>query len=135
MSPFAADLSDAAMADLAAYYAAQTPQPGSGGPGDPARIAAGRLAAERHHCGACHGATYRGQQYAPRLAGQHHEYLREQLHAFKSQTRGELDGSMTTAAQPLTEDDIENVAQYIASVFRTEPPQAPASGSGGAAGQ
>ncbi len=116
MSPFAANLSDAEMANLAAYYAAQAPRPPPAAAGDPEKIAAGRLAAERHHCVSCHAPTFAGQQYAPRLAGQHYEYLLRQLRGFKAQTRAELDGTMTTAAEPLTEQEIENLAHYIASL-------------------
>jgi hypothetical protein len=36
--------------------------------------------------------------------------------AFKDQTRADIDGSMTTAAQPLSQQDIENVAHYIANL-------------------
>ena len=121
MSPSAANLTDAEMADLAAYYAAQTPLPPPGVSNDPEKIAAGRLAAERHHCGACHALAFTGAQYAPRLAGQHYEYLLGQLRGFKAQTRAELDGTMTTAAQPLTEQEIESLALYIANVLRAEP--------------
>ncbi len=116
MAPFAASLSDGEMADLAAYYAAQIPRPPAGAPQDPEKIGAGRRASELHHCGSCHAPAFTGQQYAPRLGGQHYEYLLRQLREFKAQTRGELDGTMTTAAQPLTESEIESLAHYIATV-------------------
>ena len=114
MSPFAANLSDAEIANLAVYYAAQAPQPPPAAPHDPDKIAAGQRAFERHHCVSCHAAAFTGQQYAPRLAGLHYEYLLRQLQGFKNQTRAELDGTMTMAAQPLTEQDIESLAYYIA---------------------
>ena len=117
MSPFAANLSDDAMADLAAYYAAQPALTPSGPAREPGATAAGRLAAERHHCTSCHARNLTGQQYAPRLAGLSYEYLLRQLRGFKAQTRGELDGSMTAAAQLLTAQDIENLAQYIANLL------------------
>lgn len=120
MSPFAANLSDEAMADLAAYYATQPAQAPPGPPPEPAKAAAGRLAAEHHHCTSCHAPNLTGQQYAPRLAGLSYEYLLRQLRAFKAQTRGELDGSMTASAQPLTAQDIENLAHYIGSLLRTQ---------------
>ena len=52
----------------------------------------------------------------PRLAGQQFEYLRSQLRAFKAGKRGELDGNMTAAAQALTDQDIEVLADYIAGL-------------------
>ena len=39
----------------------------------------------------------------PRLAGQHAEYVRTQLRGFKAGTRFDMDGNMTSAAQPLTD--------------------------------
>jgi cytochrome c553 len=38
------------------------------------------------------------------------------LRGFKAQTRADIDGNMTTSAQPLSAQDIENIAQYIASL-------------------
>lgn len=117
MSPFAANLSETEMADLAAYYNAQKPVAPASVPRNATKIAAGRAASERHHCVSCHAPNFGGQQYAPRLAGLSYEYLLRQLRGFKSQTRGELDGTMTTAAQPLTEQDVDNLAHYIATVL------------------
>jgi len=107
------------MADLAAYYATQLPLAPPGPPPEAEKAAAGRLAAEHHHCTSCHARDLTGQQYAPRLVGLSYEYLLRQLRGFKAQTRGELDGSMTAAAQPLTAQDIEHLAHYIANVLRT----------------
>src|SRR5713226_1985596 len=53
MAPFAAILSDADMADLSAYYAAQRPKRRPAVT-DPARVAAGRPLADLHHCTSCH---------------------------------------------------------------------------------
>src|SRR5258705_12146544 len=52
MSPFAANLTDDDMGDLAAFYAAQTPRPRASAV-DPARAAAGRELTLRHHCASC----------------------------------------------------------------------------------
>jgi cytochrome c553 len=116
MSPVAATLTDADMANLAAHYAAQTRRPALSAPRDPEQVAAGQLAFDRHHCVSCHAPGFAGPRYAPRLPGLHSEYLLAQLRGFKAQTRGELDGTMTTAAQPLTAEEIESLVHYIASL-------------------
>lgn len=116
MMALAANLSNADIEDLAAYYAAQTPVRPPAVSDDPERIAAGKRAAEIHHCASCHAPGFVGREYVPRLTGLHYEYLLKQLRGFKAQTRAELDGSMTTAAQPLSEQDIENLAHYIANL-------------------
>ena len=115
MSPFAANLSDEDMADLAAFYAARRPRARSSAI-DPAKAAAGRELVTRHHCASCHTPTLAGQKQVPRLAGQDLQYLLKLLRGFKAQTASDLDGTMTMAAQPLTVDEIENVAHYCASL-------------------
>jgi cytochrome c553 len=115
MSPFAEGLSDADVEELADYYAEQKPL-ASRRPADPATITAGRKVAQANHCGSCHLPDLTGQRHVPRLVGLSYEYLLEEMRAFKEQTRAELDGSMTMAAQPLSAREIEDLAGYIASL-------------------
>ena len=115
MAPFAANLSDADMADLAAYYAAQRPLPRPATI-DRAKAAVGRELTDRYHCASCHRPDLTGQQQVPRLAGQDFTYLLKLLRGFKAQTAADLDGTMTMAAQPLSEADIENLVHYIAGL-------------------
>jgi cytochrome c553 len=115
MTPVAANLTDADMEDLAAYFAAQKPAAARGA-ADPQKDAAGKQVVETEHCGSCHTARLTGQNQMPRLLGLSYEYLLAQLRGFKAQTRVDIDGTMTTAAQPLSEQDIENVARYIADL-------------------
>ncbi|HEX6776257.1 MAG TPA: c-type cytochrome [Methylomirabilota bacterium] len=115
MSPFAKNLTDTDMADLAAYYAAQRPLPRPATT-DPAKVAEGKRLAMFHHCASCHRPDLSGQQQVPRLAGQDYEYLLRLLRGFKAKTASDLDGTMTMAAQPLREEDLENLVQYLASL-------------------
>ena len=78
--------------------------------------AAGPALAKKFNCTQCHGPSLMGQQQMPRLAGQQHEYLKAQLRAFKSGKRGEMDGNMSAAAQPLSDKDIEVLADYLAGL-------------------
>jgi cytochrome c553 len=115
MSALAANLSDTDMADLAAFYATQRPTPRPATT-DPTKVAAGRGLAQQHHCVSCHRPGLVGHEQIPRLAGQDLAYLEKLLRGFKAQTAGDLDGTMTTAAQPLSESDIENLAHYLATL-------------------
>jgi cytochrome c553 len=115
MSPFAANLSDVDMADLAAYYAAQRSRRRPAAV-DQTKVAAGRRLADVHHCTSCHRPGLVGQEQVPRLAGQDLTYLLKLLQGFKAQTASDLDGAMTMAAQPLTADDIEKLAHFIATL-------------------
>ena len=115
MSPFAVNLTDDDMGDLAAFYAAQKPQPRQSVV-DPAKAAKGRELIVRHHCSSCHMPNLEGQKQVARLAGQDLAYLLKLLRGFKAQTAADLDGTMTMAAQPLTAEEIESLAHYIAGL-------------------
>ena len=52
----------------------------------------------------------------PHLAGQDLTYLVKLIRGFKQKTASDLDGTMTMAAQPLRDEDIEPLAHYIASI-------------------
>jgi len=69
-------------------------------------------------CATCHGA--RGISNLPKipvLAGQSEAYLTAQLHAFKTQTRGDADaiGYMWGMAADLTDEQILNLSHYYAT--------------------
>jgi cytochrome c553 len=116
MSPYAADVSDADMQDIAAYFAVQKPVALPSGEPDPAKVVAAKRAIEVHHCLSCHAPGLVGQDHIPRLAGQSYEYLLKQLRGFKAQTSADIDGSMTTVAQVLSEEEIEALAHYLAQM-------------------
>jgi cytochrome c553 len=113
MAALVTPISDTDMRDIAAYYAGELPAP-AGGAADAAKLARGRELVARHHCNSCHLPTLAGQKHIPRLAGQQELYLLKQLRGFKAQTAADLDGTMTMAAQPLTEPEIEALAYYLA---------------------
>ena len=115
MSPFAANLSNADLNDLAAYFSAQ-PHALPAHAIDADKMAAGKRITEQNNCVACHGRTLMGQQHIPRLAGQQAEYLRTQLRGFKASTRFDMDGNMTSAAQALSDADIDTLADYLSGL-------------------
>lgn len=114
MSPVAVGMKDADMRDIAAYFAAEKPAPAKGGK-DPKLVAAGEKIAQTFHCSSCHMPDYSGQKHIARLAGQHDAYLASQLRGFKTGSRPDIDGSMASAAQPLSDQDIDSLASYLAS--------------------
>ena len=116
MTPFAAGLSDDDMGDLAAYYATQTPTAKPVAPRDGETMTNGSRLAQVYHFASCHAPELAGQRYAPNITGQPYEYVLKQLRGFKSQTRGDLDGTMTSAAQPLSTEEIEILARYLAGL-------------------
>lgn len=118
MAGMVANLSEEDMADLAAYFAAQTMSPGaaqSNGRGSRGeRIYRGGIAASGvPACAACHSPNGAGiPAQFPRLAGQHADYTVAQMKAFRS---GERDNAkmMRVIAAKMTDEDIAAVADYI----------------------
>jgi cytochrome c553 len=115
MTPMAANLSNADFNDLAAYFSAQKHAPPAHRTSAENAAAAPALT-RKFNCVQCHGPALVGQQHIPRLAGQQHEYLKKQLQGFKAQTRADIDGIMTSAAQALSPADIEVIADYLSGL-------------------
>lgn len=66
-------------------------------------------------CTACHGANGIGtSSIYPNIAGQKKEYLVAQLKDFRSGKR--VNPNMSPMAKPLTDADIENLAEYYSGI-------------------
>jgi cytochrome c553 len=115
MSPIAAGLSNGDLNDLAEYFAAGKPAPPKHRTA-PENAAAAPALAHKFHCVQCHGPELLGQQHIPRLAGQQLDYLLAQLKAFKAGARADIDGNMTSAAQALSDQDVQILADYLAGL-------------------
>jgi cytochrome c553 len=115
MEPMAAPLSRQDMLDLGEYFAAQKPKP-LAFKADPERVARGSRKAAETLCTMCHLGGFSGQNEIPRVAGQHPQYVIKELAAFKARTRTNDAGSMTAVARTLSEQDIEDLAHYIATL-------------------
>src|SRR5256885_6540198 len=115
MAPTVAKLSTQDMLDLSEYFAAQKARP-IAFKADAARVARGKKKADEVLCTMCHLGGFSGQNEIPRVAGQHPEYVIKQLKAFKARTRTNDAGSMTSVAQTITEQDIEDLAHYISTL-------------------
>ena len=115
MSPMAAKLTNAEMNELAEHFSKQAAAPPRH-TARPENARAGPALVRKFNCSQCHGPQMLGLQQMPRLAGQQYEYLRAQLRAFKTAARQDLDGKMTESAQPLSEQDIEALADYLAGL-------------------
>lgn len=116
MSAMAAPLSREDMLDLAAYFAAQKPRP-IAFKADAARAARGKAKAAETLCTMCHLGGFAGQNEIPRVAGQRYEYVVKQLRDFKSRARTNDAGNMTSVARTLSDEDIENLGHYLASLY------------------
>ncbi len=133
MMPMVQNLTDQDIADLAAFYSAQTP---TGNEADPSYWKAGEklyrggdLARNIPACMACHGPIGRGNPAAgyPALQAQHAVYTVKQLDAYAADARYSKDASgktsasanaliMNTVALRLTAEDRRDLASYIQGI-------------------
>ena len=115
MSPMAASLSKEDMWAIGAYFESQKQAPStykvSG-----AKVAEGKKIADDALCTMCHLGGFSGQNEVPRVAGQHYEYIVKQLKDFRARNRTNDAGSMTSVAGTISEQDILDLAHYIASL-------------------
>jgi cytochrome c553 len=116
MSPITAGMANTEINDYGTYFTTQAPAAPAASSMDPAKVGTAQHLVEQYHCVSCHGPALKGQQHIPRLAGQQGVYLKAQLRGFKASTRFDMDGNMTSAAQPLTESDIEILSEYLAAL-------------------
>src|SRR6185369_9018935 len=113
MAPVVKDLTNEDFGDIATYYNGLPPFRAVH-KSDPGQTEAARTLAQNNHCLSCHMPTLSGQQHVPRIAGQHFDYIRDQLRGFKASTRADIDGNMTSAVQALTEADLDVLADFVA---------------------
>ncbi|MBP0600199.1 cytochrome c [Herbaspirillum sp. LeCh32-8] len=86
-----------------------------------ADIAAGRALVEKYNCASCHGKDYNSpiDPSYPKLAGQHADYLKHALTAYRrgdTAMNGRTNAIMAGQAKPLTDQDINNIAAYLHSL-------------------
>jgi len=115
----AAHLDDRQIAGLAAYFARQPAVRGTPAGEQAATLAKAIFTGGIEDrsvpaCYACHGDKAEGQGAVPRLAGQHPDYLAEQLRLFRSNARA--NETMHDNALNLTEPEIEALAAYLGSL-------------------
>lgn len=125
MNPMVAPLNPQDMADLAAYYASQSPTLGQA---DSEQVKlgeqvfkGGNLATGVAACAACHGPNGTGVPEAkfPALAGQHATYTVQQLNDFRRGVRNNDAGRMMrNVAKNMTEAEIDAVAEYVQGLQR-----------------
>ena len=114
MEVFAKPLSDEDIRDIAAYFSALPPPLPKAG--DATKVALGLRLTQQNYCNSCHAPQLQGQKQVPRLAGQSIEYFIVQLRNIRSGSRIDMDGTMGSAARGLSDEDIEVLAIYAASL-------------------
>jgi cytochrome c553 len=123
MNGMVANLSEADMKTLAAYYAGQKLKPAAASDKDLAALGqkiwrGGNASAAVPACAGCHGPAGVGipGQY-PRIAGQYAEYIAAQLKSFREGGRSnDPNGAMRGVTAHMSDREIRAVAEYAAGL-------------------
>jgi cytochrome c553 len=84
--------------------------------GDPARLQRAQALVQQHHCNSCHGADFAGRENIPRLADQREDYLAKTMLEYKDNSRHGYDATMADVLQPVTKEQIADLAYFLARV-------------------
>jgi cytochrome c553 len=114
MQPIVEQLTNDDIRNLGAYYAS-LPPPKPRADDDPDLSRKGAQAAAGRRCAVCHTESYAGTKAVARVAGQREDYLVKALRDYKSGVRaGGAMAAMADIAFPLSEEEIEALAHYLA---------------------
>jgi cytochrome c553 len=100
-----------------ADFIAKSPKPAPPSEtGEPARMQRGLALIQQHRCNNCHNADLSGKENVPRIANQREDYLAKTLLEYKDNSRHGYDATMADVMQPVTKEQIAELAYYIAHV-------------------
>ncbi len=84
--------------------------------GDPARLQRAQVLARQYHCNSCHGPDFSGGDNVPRIANQREDYLARTMREYRDNSRHGYDATMAEALQPVTPEQIADLAYFIARI-------------------
>jgi cytochrome c553 len=114
MQPVVEGMTNEDVRNLGAYFAALPPFKADKDD-NPDLSAKGQQSAAGRRCVSCHGDNFAGTKAVARIAGQREDYLAKTLHDYKSSARnGGPQGVMSDVAYPLSDEEIEALAHYLA---------------------
>jgi cytochrome c553 len=98
-------------------YLATLPKPASPtDAGDPARLERAQALIQQNRCNSCHNTDFSGRDNVPRIANQREDYLAKTMREYKNNSRHGYDGTMAEVLNPVTDDQIGDLAYFIARV-------------------
>jgi cytochrome c553 len=116
MNDMAKGLTDDDLRSFADIFAKQSPPQPDAGAADDARVQRAQALVVQNRCNFCHTPSFAGQDNVPRIADQREDYLVKALRGYKDNSRHGYDASMADVMAPITDDQILDLAYYIARV-------------------
>ncbi|MCB1735855.1 MAG: c-type cytochrome [Gammaproteobacteria bacterium] len=114
MNDLAASMTDAELINLSVYYAVQAPERI-----EPELTGKDLTVGENFYkgtCTRCHGEDGRGKKGYTWIAGQKQEYVRRALARYRDREGGRMDEEMAEVTANITDQLIDNLAAYIATL-------------------
>jgi cytochrome c553 len=116
MNDMAKGLTDDDLRSFADIFAKIPPPQPDAGAVDDARMQRAQALVGQNRCNFCHTPSFAGQDNVPRIADQREDYLVKALRGYKDNSRHGYDASMADVMAPITDEQILDLAYYIARV-------------------
>jgi cytochrome c553 len=116
MNEMAKGLSDDDLRNFADIISKLPPPQPAAGPVDEARMTRALALVQANRCNFCHTANFAGQDNVPRIANQREDYLLKALRGYKDNSRRGYDATMSDVIEPITDEQMQDLAYYMARV-------------------
>ena len=116
MNDMAKGLTDDDLRSFADIFAKLPPPQPDAGAVDDARMQRAQALVVQNRCNFCHTPSFAGQDNVPRIADQREDYVVKALRGYKDNSRHGYDASMADVMAPITDEQILDLAYYIARV-------------------
>jgi cytochrome c553 len=113
MNAMTKDFTDADLQTFADAIAKLPPPAATAGPLNAAKMETGRGLVQKYRCNFCHNADLSGRDNVPRIAAQREDFLVKTLNEYKTNIRHGYDGSMAEVLQPISAQEIADLAYFI----------------------
>jgi cytochrome c553 len=114
MNDMAKTFSDDDLRVFSDFIAKSPKPPPPADAGDPARLQRAQALVAQNHCNSCHNTDFSGKDNVPRIADQREDYLAKTMLEYKDNSRHGYDGTMAEVLQPVTPEQIADLAYYLA---------------------
>jgi cytochrome c553 len=114
MNEMAKDFTDDDLRTISDFIGTLPKPPPPADAGDPARMQRAQALVQQDHCNSCHNADFAGRDNIPRIANQREDYLAKTLREYKNNVRAGYDGTMSEVMHPITDEQIDDLAYYLA---------------------